>query len=109
MSANDVKCPYCGADNEICHDDGYGYDECELHRQECDDCGKTYVYETSVFVYHKAFAAPCIDGDAEHDWKETLTFPRFLRKLRCSVCGEYKEIEGIEEERKAYLAELRKR
>ena len=108
MSANDVECPYCGADNEICHDDGYGFAEGVLHRQECEACGKTFAYETTISVYYEAFAAPCIDGDAEHDWEETGTFPRCFRKLRCSVCGEEKEIEGIEEERKAYLAELGK-
>ena len=68
-----------------------------------------FTYETSISIFHEAFAAPCIDGDAEHDWKETRTIPRCFRKLRCSVCGEEKEIEGIEEERKAYLAELGKR
>ena len=24
---SDVECPYCGAEQEINHDDGYGYDE----------------------------------------------------------------------------------
>jgi len=23
MSKSDIQCPYCGADQEICHDDGY--------------------------------------------------------------------------------------
>ena len=105
----DVECPYCGKEQEINHDDGYGYDEGTLHRQECADCGKSFAYETTIDVSHEAFAAPCIDGDAEHDWEETGTIPRCYRKLRCSVCGEEKEIEGIEEERKAYFTELGKR
>lgn len=109
MSANDVECPYCGADNEICHDDGYGYDEGVLHHQECGACGKTFAYKTSISFYYEAYAAPCIDGDAEHDWKETKTIPKCFRRMRCSVCGEEKEIEGIEQERRAYLAELGKR
>lgn len=109
MSTNDVECPYCGADNEICHDDGQGYDEGVLHHQECDACGKTFAYETSISFSYEVFAAPCIDGDAEHEWEETGTIPRCFRKLRCSTCGEEKEVEGIEQERKAYMAELGKR
>jgi len=31
MSTNDVECPYCGAEQEINHDDGQGYDEDVLH------------------------------------------------------------------------------
>jgi len=30
---SDVECPYCGADVEINHDDGYGYTEDCLHEQ----------------------------------------------------------------------------
>jgi len=104
----DVECPYCGEEQEIDHDDGYGYDEDTKYQQKCSGCGKNFAYKTSISIFHEAFAAPCIDGDAEHDWKETNTFPRCYRRLRCSVCGEEKEIEGIVEERKAYLAALGK-
>ena len=114
-----IECPYCGEKQEIDHDDGYGYDEGTIYQQECTGCGKNFAYETSISIFHFAyetsisifyevFAAPCIDGDAEHDWKETKTFPRCYRRLRCSVCGEEKEIEGVVEERKAYLAALGK-
>ncbi len=106
---DDVKCPYCGTDQEICHDDNYGYDENELHQQVCPECGKTFVFETSIIIAHEAFPAPCIDGDEEHKWEETNTFPKCYRRLRCSVCGEEKQIEGIEVERKAYIDELGKK
>ena len=102
-----IECPYCGEEQEVNHDDGY--DPGTIYRQKCTGCGKTFAYEASISFFLEAFATPCIDGDAEHDWKETRTIPRCFRKLRCSVCGEEKEIEGIEEERKAYLAELGKR
>ncbi|NCB43647.1 MAG: hypothetical protein EOM59_13665 [Clostridia bacterium] len=101
-----IACPYCGADQEIDHDDGYGYDENTIYRQECTCCERNFAYKATISISYEAFAAPCIDGDAEHNWKETNTFPRCYRKLRCSVCGEEKEIKGIEEERKAHLAGL---
>ena len=31
-----VECPYCGADVEINHDDGYGLEEDLIFKQECD-------------------------------------------------------------------------
>ncbi len=105
--SKDVECPYCGADNEICHDDGYGYDEGVLYHQQCSKCDRTFAYETSIEISHEAFAAPCID-DGNHKWEETHTIPRCFRKLRCLDCGEEKEIEGIQAERVAYFAEMEK-
>ena len=99
-----IECPYCG--EEIDNDDGYSYDVGTIHRLECSGCGKRFAYKTIISISYEAFVAPCINGDAEHDWKETKSFPRCYRKLRCSVCGEEKEIEGVEEERKANLADL---
>ena len=64
--SKDVECPYCGVEQEICHDDNYGYDEGELHQQICPECERTFAYETSTIVSHEAFAAPCIDGEEEH-------------------------------------------
>jgi len=38
MSKDDVKCPYCGADNEINHDDGQGLDgELETNQRLTDE------------------------------------------------------------------------
>jgi hypothetical protein len=99
-----IECPYCGWEQET-PDDGYSYDV-GIHRKECAGCGRSFAYETTISISYEAYAAPCINGDAEHNWRETKTFPRRFRKMRCSVCGEEKEIEGIEEERKAYRAEL---
>ena len=48
---NDVKCPYCDMELEIDHDDGYGYEEDQIHNQECKFCGKAFVYTTSVCFY----------------------------------------------------------
>lgn len=105
MSKDDVKCPYCGADNEICHDDGYGLEEGVKHQQECRECERTFVYDTTICLYYEAYPAPCIDS-GKHKWEETRTIPRCMRKLECSVCGETKEIDGIEIERKQYFEEM---
>ena len=57
---SDVKCPYCGTDQEINHDDGYGYDESELNEQECVSCANSFKFQTSISYDYEVF---CHDGD----------------------------------------------
>ena len=40
--SKDVECPYCGAELEINHDDGYGYEEDGIYEQECRESEKAY-------------------------------------------------------------------
>ena len=35
----DMACPYCGSEQEVCHDDGAGYAEDETHQHTCSSCG----------------------------------------------------------------------
>ncbi len=83
---SDDKCPYCDAKVEICHDDGYGYDEDEFFQQECGSCGKSFVFETSILVVHETFKADCLNGEP-HKFKKTITFPPKYARMRCSTCG----------------------
>jgi len=47
---SDVKCPYCGTEQEINHDDGY--DESQEHEQACHRCDKEFKFTTSIsFTY----------------------------------------------------------
>jgi hypothetical protein len=86
--SKDVSCPYCEADIEICHDDGYGYDESQKHSQSCGKCGKSFGYTTSISFDYDAFKADCIDIPALHKWEPSKTFPTYLKQMQCSVCGE---------------------
>jgi DNA-directed RNA polymerase subunit RPC12/RpoP len=92
---DDVECPYCGEGQEINHDDGYGYEEDRTHQQECGDCGKTYVYTTSISFYHDAEKADCLNG-GEHTFEKVCMFPSVIRGkviVRCSQCGEEEKID----------------
>ena len=84
-------CPYCDSEVEICHDDGFGYAEDETHKYECPDCGKNFVFTTSIHFYHSADKAECLNG-GEHDYKETMTVPRRYTKLRCTMCDDEKPL-----------------
>lgn len=90
----DVQCPYCGADIEINHDDGYGYEEDKYHFQECGQCEKTFRYTTSISFYYEADECPCQNGE-EHDWQPIIGMPKelFGNRQRCSHCEEERKIE----------------
>ena len=85
--SKDTNCPYCGADVEINHDDGYGYSEDDLHQQECGDCGKTFTYTTVIHFSYSPRKADCLNG-GEHDYHKTATYPPEFARLRCKTCGD---------------------
>jgi len=53
--SNDLECPYCGTPHDVCHDDGFGYDEGVKHEMWCDKCDKNFVFETSISSIMKHF------------------------------------------------------
>ena len=94
----DVECPYCDHEQDIDHDDGYGYAENETFFQECEECGKTFSFTTSVHYYHDAAECPCKNGE-DHNWEEIHGCPDwyFLNKRRCSYCQEEKDLKPTDE------------
>ena len=85
---DDVKCPYCGKEQEINHDDGYGRGE-DAYQQECSHCEKIFVYNTTVIFYYEAVKAPGLN-DGEHEWVDMKGYPEelFVGKQRCRICEE---------------------
>jgi len=57
----DVTCPYCGEEQEINHDDGYGYEEDGDYMQDC-SCGKGFKFTTSISFSYDVY---CQEGDHE--------------------------------------------
>lgn len=82
---SDAECPYCGADVEINHDDGYGYEEDKMHEQECGACDKTFAFTTSIIFSYNTKQADCLNG-AEHNYHPTSTFPVRYTKMECTEC-----------------------
>lgn len=87
---DDINCPYCDEEIQINHDDGQGYREDELHQQECDACGKIFVFTTSIHYYYDAKKADCLNG-AEHKYQPTMTFPKEYTRMRCIFCDEERQ------------------
>jgi endogenous inhibitor of DNA gyrase (YacG/DUF329 family) len=86
----DVTCPYCDEEVEINHDDGIGYEEDETHNQPCPNCGKYFVYTTSIHFYYEAEKADCLNG-SEHTFEQTHTIPKTATRMRCTVCDEERQ------------------
>lgn len=85
--SHDVQCPYCGEWQEICHDDGYGYTEDDLHEQECVDCEQTFTYQTMISFSYEAYKAPCLNGYT-HEMKPVEHYPHVWPDWkRCKWCG----------------------
>ncbi len=45
---NDVKCPYCGHEQEIDHGGSYSYTEEIDHEYECINCNKDFIYRIRI-------------------------------------------------------------
>ena len=103
MSMSD-NCPYCGTEIEISHDDGFGYEEDELHQYQCHECEKYFVFTTCISISHDLIKADCLN-DEDHDYQETRTYPRIFTKLRCKTCGDEKPITSERKEELRLLDE----
>lgn len=86
----DIDCPYCDAGLNINHDDGFGYEEDVKHQMECDNCGKNFVFTTSISFYYEAEKADCLNGK-KHNYELTHTFPKEFSKMRCVFCDDERE------------------
>lgn len=88
---SEVNCPYCGHEQEINHDDGYGYDEGKMYEQECASCGNEFNFNTRIELSYDVF---CKNGD--HNLERIKV--RFDRDyFECSKC-DYIEIRHILDE-----------
>ena len=95
----DIECPYCGKEQDIDHDDGYGYEEGTLHHQECCSCGKVFGYYTEISFNYEVKKCSCLNG-GKHKWKLSDTIPKKYSKMVCSECDEERDL--TEEEKIKY-------
>jgi len=59
----DIECPYCGKEQDICHDDGHGYEEGVRHEEECEECEKTFIFLTTISFDYEPYKADCLNGE----------------------------------------------
>lgn len=85
--STDVICPYCEKEQDINHDDGYGYQEGVTHNQQCGFCNKYFVFQTSISFDYEVDKAACLN-DGPHDFQPTRTFPKEYTEMECVACSE---------------------
>ena len=100
---DDLECPYCGKGNEVCHDDGQGYDQSELHEMQCRDCNKFFVFKTSIFFSYEPLKADCLN-DSEHNLAPSNTTPKYYTKMKCTDC-DYERNPTAEEKKRFSIPE----
>jgi len=109
----DLNCPYCDAELEINHDDGFGYEEDVKHEMNCKECDKNFVFTTSIHFYYEADKACCLNGEP-HNYELTHTHPKEFSKMRCSMCCCEREMTDKEREKfnigtkESYIEKLNK-
>ena len=93
----EVDCPYCdGTQTEDL--EGSQYEDDYQSETECVNCGKYFVFFTSVNISLNAEKADCLNGSphafvATHIWP---IHPYSVRLCRCSDCSEEKQF-SVEE------------
>lgn len=92
---SDMECPYCGADQEVCHDDGHGYAEGVKHEHTCSECEKTFTFQTTIVLYYEAAKADCLNG-SEHELVFRRSWPQQYSRMGCKHC-EYERTATAEE------------
>ena len=95
---SDIECPYCQHEQEVNHDDGFGYEENELHEVQCHECNKYFVFTTYISYSYTSYKADCLNGANHNLYKVTHYPPIWPDWVRCKDCeyekrGEYKELE----------------
>ena len=86
---NDIECPYCDAQNEVCHDDGQGYDEGTAHEMTCGDCGKNFVFYTQISFDYSPKKADCLNGSPHRfrEWRKLWEHEgKTVEDRRCMHC-----------------------
>ena len=68
---SEIQCPYCHAEQEVCHDDGQGYDENKRHEMQCGECKMYFVFTTHIIFDYEPAIAPCLNGE-RHDLAEKV-------------------------------------
>lgn len=78
---SDVNCPYCKHEQEINHDDGYGFTEDIEYSQDCVNCGVEFKFTTSISINYRVY---CANGD--HDMKQS-PIEKYSHIYSCSKCA----------------------
>lgn len=87
-----TECPYCGAEVGISPQGhinwGINWGINKTYKQECPECGKTFLCDIVPDYTTDSRQAPCLNG-GRHDLRPMSGLPKkhFKDKCRCACCG----------------------
>ena len=101
-----IECPYCGCEHT--DDDGEYTSTDKLYEMQCENeaCQKLFIFYAEISIDYNTYEAPCLNGESDHIFIETATYPRRFTKLRCRIC---EEVRDLSKERYEELLELDKK
>ena len=88
---SDLECPYCEAELEVCHDDGFGDEEGVAHKMECDKCEKSFTFQTHISFSYWPEKADCLNGSPHPfgEWRKLWDKDgKRVEYRRCKTCEE---------------------
>ena len=91
---SDVSCPYCGMEQEINHDDGYGYEEDGDFEQDCINCNEPFKFKTAIMFLHTAYCYG--KDDLNHDLKKEEGYNHYQCTKCDYYCGESEALAKLE-------------
>jgi hypothetical protein len=83
--SKDLECPYCGNNQDVCHDDGFGYEEDIYHEVECERCEKNFVFTTCIYFSYSEQKADCLNG-GNHILSLSQIWPIEYSIIHCKNC-----------------------
>jgi len=83
----DLECPYCDAELEVCHDDGFGYEEDKAHEMGCYKCGKNFTFQTHISFTYFPSKADCLNGGEHSFGRWQLVYDRDGERLESRYCA----------------------
>ena len=98
---SDLNCPYCGHDQDVNHDDGFGYDEGKKHEMQCYECDKHFIFETEIYFDYVPEKAECLNG-GKHDIVEKVRETSFetITHIHCTTCDGMKKTTWVDKKPK---------
>lgn len=89
-----VDCPYCDHENEEEWED-IPREEDDSMETQCAGCEKYFTYTHDVIHTSSSEKAPCLNGEADHDWTQLTRYP-LIRSGKvgelCKTCPEAREV-----------------
>lgn len=83
---NNIECPYCKKEFEVCQDDGFATNDGEIYEQECPHCEKNFALVPSISWSFSASKADCMNGGKHSFMVEERLHPWNVGRPYCLDC-----------------------